>query len=192
MFIIDIGNRDWLSTFFSECCFLGAVKPSDVWSKFRIISFWILCSKIALAVCLFQVNVSSSYNAKFISFFAIVSRLFTQSNNFSFPLAHFVVRITLLLILVNFSGHLELNTPLPIAITVFWMIAPSLTQRLWRMVLILVTNSSLTIKGRTWRSWKFFWYLFFQSLIVSFLKLNFGYFFDAHFLASGLSYFHAW
>ena len=179
MFIIDIGNRDWLSTFFSECCFLGAVKPSDVWSKFRIISFWIL-------------NVSSSYNAEFISFFAIVSRLFTQSSTFSFPLAHFVVRITLLQILVNFSGHLELNTSLPIAITVFWLIAPSLTQRLWRMFLILVTNSSLTIKGHTWRSWKFFWYLFFQSLTVSFLKLNFGYFFDAHFLASGLSYFHAW
>ena len=113
----------------------------------------------------------------------------------------FVVRVTLTPFLVNFSGHLELNPPLPTATTVFRLIGRPLTRRLWRMALIFVTNASLTIEGRpcqrtvknstsSWLS-KFFWYLIFQSLKVYLLKLNCGYFFDAHLLTSGLPYFHA-
>ena len=124
-------------------------------------------------------------------------RLFPQSNDFQIPQAHFmvfVVRVTLTPFLVNFSGHLELNPPLPTATAVFRLIGRPLTRRLWRMALIFVTNASLTIEGRpcqrtvknstsSWLS-KFFWYLIFQSLKVSLLKLNCGYFFDAHLLTS--------
>ena len=102
----------------------------------------------------------------------------------------------------KFFVYLELNSLLPIAITVFRLIAPPLTRRLWRMALISVTNSSVTIEERpcqdivksatlSWLS-QFFWCLIFQYLTDSFLKRNFGYFFDAYLLASGLSYFHTW
>ena len=145
---------------------------------------------------------SSSYNAGFISLFVVVPRLFSQSSYFRIPRAHFVGRVTLSSFLINFSGYLELNSLLPIAITVFRLIAPPLTRRLWRMALISVTNSSVTIEERPFQdvvksstlSWlsQFFWCLIFQSLTVSFLKRHFGYFFDAYLLASGLSYFHTW
>ena len=85
----------------------------------------------------------------------------------------FVVRVTLTPFLVNFSGDLELNPPLPTATTVFRLTGRPLTRRLWRMALIFVTNASLTIEGRpcqrtvknstsSWLS-EFFWYLIFQS-----------------------------
>ena len=51
----------------------------------------------------------------------------------------------------NISGHLALNTPLTIAITVFWVTAPPLTPGLCRRHLTLVISSSLILDGLLWR-----------------------------------------
>ena len=100
---------------FSGMGMLGAAKASGVWSKFKLISLWIPCSKRELAFFLFLVNASASCNGEFISLFAVVPRLFTQSVDFRISWAHFVVRFTFPPFLLNFSGHIELNTPLLIA-----------------------------------------------------------------------------
>ena len=125
---------------------------------------------------------SSSYNARVNFLFAFVRRLFVQSSKFRIPWAYILVRVTLLQFLVNFLEHLKLNTPLPIAIIVFRMFAWPLMRRLWRMALVSVTNSLLTIEGRPFQGtvknsglfWlsKFFWYLTSQSLTAFYLKLR--------------------
>ena len=112
-----------------------------------------------------------SCNARFISVFAVVPRLFTQSSDFRISQTHIVVRVTLPPFLVHLSGHLELNIPLPIAITAFRLITSPLAWSIWRMAFISVTNSSLTIEGcpfwgtvknstPSWHS-KFFWFFIF-------------------------------
>ena len=64
---------------FREFLFDGFVNPRDVWSKFNIKLLGILCSNTASGIFSLQVKTILSCRAGFISLFAVVPFLFSQS-----------------------------------------------------------------------------------------------------------------
>ena len=107
-FTLCDGHR--LIVFFSEG---GVVNSSDVWSKFEIISLWIQCSKMKIAIFLFKEKVNSLYSAGFVSLFAVVPSLLTQAIDFNILHVHsLVVSGTLPTFFAYFFGHWELRTPI--------------------------------------------------------------------------------
>ena len=123
------------------------------------------------------------------SLFAVVSRFLTQFSDFRIPQTHFVVRVTQFF--WSFWAQYSIFTcsyssPTDCCTT---------DTKNWRMALISVTTYHWPLKdvlAEALDFQKFFWYLIFKSITISLLKLNYGYFFDAQLVASGLPYFQAW
>ena len=87
---------------FREFLFDGFVNPRNVWSKFNIKLLGILCSNTASGIFSLQVKTISSCRAGFISIFAVVPFLFSQSVGLSRLWAYLIDNAILPPSLANF------------------------------------------------------------------------------------------